>query len=249
MTRDEAVSILTKKDQMHVMKGFDDLSEAQQQVLLAQIEALDWDVLALAGKSEVVAKGEISPLESLTLDEIEERRAEYRDAGQDVIRAGKVGAVLLAGGMGTRLGSDRPKGELNVGLTRELFIFQCLIQNLMRVTTEVGAFVPLYIMTSEKNDADTRAFFAEHQYFGYPESYVKFFIQDMAAAVDYNGKLLMEEPGRLATSPNGNGGWFSSLARAGLLEDIHKRGVEWLNIFAVDNVLQKIADPVFIGAT
>ena len=85
--------------------------------------------------------------------------------------------------MGTRLGSDRPKGELNVGLTRELFIFQCLIQNLMRVTTEVGAFVPLYIMTSEKNDADTRAFFAEHQYFGYPESYVKFFIQDMAAAV------------------------------------------------------------------
>ena len=249
MTRDEAVSILTKKDQMHVMKGFDDLSEAQQQVLLAQIEALDWDVLALAGKSEVVAKGEITPLESLTLDEIEERRAEYRDAGQDVIRAGKVGAVLLAGGMGTRLGSDRPKGELNVGLTRELFIFQCLIQNLMRVTTEVGAFVPLYIMTSEKNDADTRAFFAEHQYFGYPESYVKFFIQDMAAAVDYNGKLLMEEPGRLATSPNGNGGWFSSLARAGLLEDIHKRGVEWLNIFAVDNVLQKIADPVFIGAT
>ena len=70
MTRDEAVSILTKKDQMHVMKGFDDLSEAQQQALLAQIEALDWDVLALAGKSEVVAKGEISPLESLTLDEI-----------------------------------------------------------------------------------------------------------------------------------------------------------------------------------
>ena len=249
MTREQAVTVLTEKDQMHVLDGFDALSADRQEALLNQIAAIDWDIIALAGQSEVVKKGEITPLESLTLDEIDARRAEYKASGLEAIRAGKAAAVLLAGGMGTRLGSDRPKGTVNVGLTRELYIFQCLIQNLMQVTDEAGCYLPLYIMTSEKNDADTRGFFAEHDYFGYPAEYVKFFIQDMAAAVDYNGKLLLEEPGRLATSPNGNGGWFSSLARAGLLEDVHARGVEWLNIFAVDNVLQKICDPTFLGAT
>ncbi len=112
-----------------------------------------------------------------------------------------------------------------------------------------GVSVPLYVMTSEKNDEETRRFFAENNYFGYPEEDISFFVQEMAAAVDFNGKLLKEEPGRLATSPNGNGGWFSSLAKAGLTDDLRRRGVEWLNIFAVDNVLQRIADPVFIGAT
>jgi len=249
MTREEAVAILTEKHQMHVMEGFDALTKEQQDGLLKQIEALDWDVVALAGHSEASYKGEITPLESLTLDEIEQRYDEYHAAGLQAIREHKVGAVLLAGGMGTRLGSDRPKGELNVGLTKERFIFQCLIENLMTVTDEAGCYIPLYIMTSEKNDADTRNFFAAHDYFGYPAEDVKFFVQDMAAAVDYDGKLLMEDHGRLATSPNGNGGWFSSLARAGLLGDGHARGVQWLNIFAVDNVLQKICDPTFFGAT
>ncbi|MCR5639872.1 MAG: UDPGP type 1 family protein [Lachnospiraceae bacterium] len=249
MTREEAVAILTEKHQMHVMEGFDALTKQQQEGLLKQVEALDWDVIALAGQTEPVAKGAITPLESLTLEEIASRYEEYHKEGLRAIQDHKIGAVLLAGGMGTRLGSDRPKGELNVGLTKDRYIFQCLIENLMEVTKEAACFIPLYIMTSEKNDADTRAFFADHNYFGYPAEYVKFFVQDMAAAVDYEGKLLMEDHGRLATSPNGNGGWFSSLARAGLLEDVHARGVEWLNIFAVDNVLQKICDPTFLGAT
>ncbi|MCR4999334.1 MAG: UDPGP type 1 family protein [Lachnospiraceae bacterium] len=249
MTRDEAVAVLTAHNQLHVLEGFDQLTATQQEGLLDQIAAIDWDMLAIAGKKQEDSKGEITPLESLTLDEIAAREEEFKAAGLAAIRDHKIGAVLLAGGMGTRLGSDRPKGELNVGLTRELYIFECLINNLMDVVREAGTSIPLYIMTSEKNDADTRAFFAEHDYFGYASEDVKFFIQDMAAAVDYDGKLLMEAPGRLATSPNGNGGWFSSLARAGLLDDVHARGVEWLNIFAVDNVLQKIADPTFFGAT
>jgi UDP-N-acetylglucosamine/UDP-N-acetylgalactosamine diphosphorylase len=119
----------------------------------------------------------------------------------------------------------------------------------MDVVKQTGTFVPLYIMTSEKNDETTRSFFAEHDYFGYDKNYIQFFIQDMACAVDYNGKLLLEEKGRLATSPNGNGGWFTSMVKAGLDSDLKKRGVKWINIFAVDNVLQRIADPVFIGAT
>ena len=100
-----------------------------------------------------------------------------------------------------------------------------------------------------KNDGATQDFFEKHNYFGYNKDYVKFFIQDMACAVDYKGKLLLEEKGRLATSPNGNGGWFTSMVKAGLDKDLHKRNVKWINIFAVDNVCQRIADPVFVFAS
>lgn len=249
MTREEAVNLLEEKGQSHVMRGFDDLTEEQQKGLLAQIEAVDWKVIELAGKQSKIPLGELSPLGAVEVSEIEKREGEFREAGLTAIREGKVAALLLAGGMGTRLGLDKPKGELNVGINRTLYIFQCLINNLMDVTREAGATVPLYIMTSEKNNDETIRFFEEHDYFGYPKEDVAFFVQEMAAAVDFDGKLLLEAPGRLATSPNGNGGWFSSLVKAGLLSDIHQRGVEWINIFAVDNVLQRIADPLFIGAT
>lgn len=249
MTREEAINLLEEKGQSHVMRGFDDLTEEQQKGLLAQIEAVDWKVIELAGKQSKIPLGELSPLGAVEVSEIEKREGEFREAGLTAIREGKVAALLLAGGMGTRLGLDKPKGELNVGINRTLYIFQCLINNLMDVTREAGATVPLYIMTSEKNNDETIRFFEEHDYFGYPKEDVAFFVQEMAAAVDYDGKLLLEAPGRLATSPNGNGGWFSSLVKAGLLSDIHQRGVEWINIFAVDNVLQRIVDPLFIGAT
>ena len=249
MTREEAINLLEEKGQSHVMRGFDDLTEEQQKGLLAQIEAVDWKVIELAGKQSKIPLGELSPLGAVEVSEIEKREGEFREAGLTAIREGKVAALLLAGGMGTRLGLDKPKGELNVGINRTLYIFQCLINNLMDVTREAGATVPLYIMTSEKNNDETIRFFEEHDYFGYPKEDVAFFVQEMAAAVDFDGKLLLEAPGRLATSPNGNGGWFSSLVKAGLLSDIHQRGVEWINIFAVDNVLQRIADPLFIGAT
>ncbi len=103
-------------------------------------------------------------------------------------------------------------------------------------------------MTSEKNNKDTTEFFEEKNYFGYNKDYIRFFVQDMAPSVGYDGKILMESKSSMSISPNGNGGWFSSMVRAGLLEDIKSRGVEWLNVFAVDNVLQRIADPAFIGA-
>ena len=156
---------------------------------------------------------------------------------------------MLAGGQGTRLGFDKAKGMFNIGVNRTLYIFEQLIANLMDVTNEAGTWIPLYIMTSDKNDEQTRAFFEEHNYFGYNKDYVKFFVQEMVPAVDFEGNVLREAEDSLAMSPNGNGGWYKSLLRAGLDQDIRKRGVEWLNVFAVDNVLQRIADPVFVGAT
>lgn len=249
MTYEEASRLLAAKGQEHVLAGFDALSGQEQETLLTQIAQVDWDVVSMAGREEKQELGQISQLPAVDIDEIEIRKSEFTEAGLAAIRQGKVGAVLLAGGMGTRLGLDKPKGELDVGINRPLYLFQRLIMNLQEVTEMAGTSLPLYVMTSEKNDAETRRFFAENRYFGYPEEDVRFYVQEMAAAVDYQGKLLKEAPGRLATSPNGNGGWFSSLAKAGLTEDLHRRGVEWLNVFAVDNVLQRIADPAFIGAT
>ena len=168
--------------------------------------------------------------------------------GTKAIQAGKVGAVLLAGGQGTRLGLDKPKGMLNVGVNKELYLFEQLIHNLMQVVDQTGAWVPLFVMTSEKNNEDTVQFFKEKRFFGYNEEYVFFFVQQMAPSVNYEGKIYMEDKGRISTSPNGNGGWFISMANAGLLKNVKELGVEWLNVFSVDNVLQKIADPIFVGA-
>lgn len=249
-TLEEAKVKLAGVGQEHLLQYFDELDEAQQTGLLNQIEALDLSLLDLIkdGVKEV-PKGKLAPLGAVTLDEIKEKKDTYKKRGLEAIRQCQVGAVLLAGGQGTRLGLDKPKGMLNVGIHKELYLFEQLVNNLMEVVKEADAWVPLFVMTSEKNNADTVAFFKEKDYFGYNKDYVFFFVQEMAPSVGYDGKILMEAKDRLSTSPNGNGGWFSSLVKAGLLDKINELGVKFLNVFAVDNVLQKMADPVFVGAT
>ena len=213
-----------------------------------QIDGMDWSNLDHL-ESREQKRGEITPIGAMELSEIEAKKDEFESAGLETIKACKVGAILLAGGQGTRLGFDKAKGMYNIGVTRELYIFEQLIENLKKVTNKAGAWVPLYIMTSDKNDEQTRAFFEEHNFFGYNKDFVKFFVQEMVPAVDFDGNVLMEAEDSLAMSPNGNGGWYKSLVKAGLDKDLEEKGVEWLNVFAVDNVLQQIADPVFVGAT
>ena len=222
----------------------------QNEKLTKRLEEIDFSVLEHIERKETVnERGVFAPLDAVEVSEIEARGAEFKELGLKAIREGKVGAVLLAGGQGTRLGLDRPKGTLNIGVAKELYLFEQLLRNLMDVTDEAGVYVPLYIMTSNINNADTTAFFEEHDYFGYPKDYVKFFVQEMVPACDYEGRIYMESQTEVAMSPNGNGGWFSSMVNAGLLSDIKERGIEWINVFAVDNCLQRIADPMFVGAT
>lgn len=213
-----------------------------------QIEEMDWTCLDMIHQKET-RRGTFAPLGAMELPEIEQKKENFSRTGMEAIKACKVGAILLAGGQGTRLGFDKAKGMYNIGVNKELYIFEQLVANLMKVTEQAGAWVPLYIMTSDKNDEQTRAFFKEHHFFGYHPDFVKFFVQEMVPAVDFDGNVLMEAEDSLAMSPNGNGGWFKSLVKAGLDRDLKEKGVEWLNVFAVDNVLQWIADPVFVGAT
>ena len=250
MKENELLNVLKEHGQEHIFEAYQKLDDKGKEKLAAQIERIDWSIVEMAGHKELSQeRGKLEPLSALEVTQIEENKAKYEEIGLGAIRAGKVGAVLLAGGQGTRLGSDGPKGKYNIGLTKEVYIFERLIRNLMDVTDKAGCFVPLYVMTSDKNHDETIAFFEEKNYFGYPKDFVKFFKQEMAPSVDFQGKLYMESADSLSLSPNGNGGWFYSMEVTGVLKDVKARGVEWLNIFAVDNVLQRIADPGFVGAT
>lgn len=251
MNYEQAKKLLEEKGQEQLLAYYDELDEAGKNNLLTAIGNISWDFEeALANPVDMSGKDrDIRPIAGLRLSAIEKKKDAFEQAGVEAIKAGKVAAVLLAGGMGTRLGVDGPKGAYDIGVTKPLYIFEQQMKNLAEVNEKCGVFVPLYIMTSDKNHAQTTSFWKEHGYFGYPEEMVKFFKQDMAPAVDFNGKIFLEKKDTPALSPNGNGGWFGSMKRAGLVDDLHEKGVEWLNIYAVDNVLQRIADPVFVGAT
>ncbi len=241
--------LLEKHDQTHLLKYYDQLGDNQKKELINQIESIDFSLLDLIKKDHKEAtKGVITPLtDAVSIKEIEANRERYTQVGVNAIKEGKVAALLLAGGMGTRLGSDKPKGMYNIGLTKDVYIFEMLIRNLMDVVKQTGVWIPLYIMTSEKNDKDTREFLKEKNYFGYDPDYIDFFVQEMAPAASYDGKIYLENKGRVATSPNGNGGWFISFVKAGLCEQAKAKGVEYINIFAVDNVCQRMVDPCFVG--
>ncbi|MGN1147165.1 MAG: UTP--glucose-1-phosphate uridylyltransferase [Lachnospiraceae bacterium] len=249
ITYNEAREKLEKYGQEHVLKYYEELDEAGKEALLAQVDETDFSVVeSCRHKEELVKKGVITPLKAMELPEIEAGRERFYKTGIEAIKAGKVGAVLLAGGMGTRLGSDDPKGMYNIGITKDIYIFERLICNLMDVVKQADTWLHLFVMTSDKNHEATVKFLTEKAFFGYNADYVHFFKQEMAPAADYDGKIYMESKGKMSTSPNGNGGWYISMKNTGILDIVRKAGIEWLNVFAVDNVLQRIADPVFVGA-
>lgn len=249
MTYEQAREKLENCGQGHVLKYYEQLSEGEKAVLLRQIAETDFSVVASCKhREELAQKGRISPLGAMELPEIEKNRKDFEKTGLEAIRAGMVGAVLLAGGMGTRLGSEDPKGMYNIGLTKDMYIFERLICNLLEVVEQAGQWITLFVMTSDKNHDATVRFLTEHAFFGYRADRVHFFRQEMAPAADYEGRVYLEAKNRISTSPNGNGGWYVSMKNTGMLEVVRQEGIEWLNVFAVDNVLQRIADPIFIGA-
>jgi UDP-N-acetylglucosamine/UDP-N-acetylgalactosamine diphosphorylase len=251
MTLEDVKKILENEEQTHLLRFYDELKESEKEQFLEQLSAIDYGLLdLLRDKDELGKKGVISPItKCVSIEDAKANKEHFESIGLDAIKKGKVAALLLAGGQGTRLGSDKPKGMYNIGITKDVYIFERIVRNLLDVVEKSGAWIPLYIMTSEKNNDDTIDFFEKMNYFGYDKKYVEFFVQEMAPACDYNGKIYLEEKGRVATSPNGNGGWFISLMKSGIGEKAKKAGVEWINVFAVDNVCQRIADPVFVGAT
>jgi UDP-N-acetylglucosamine/UDP-N-acetylgalactosamine diphosphorylase len=248
MNYTQAKALVAKYGQEQLLAYYDELSEEQKQILLQDIAKLDFSILKKADAEHKQALGELAPADALSKEEVAARHSEFEKVGLKALSEGKVAAVLLAGGMGTRLGSNLPKGMFNIGETKELSIFEQQFNNIYKVANRAGRF-HIFVMTSNKNDTVTRKFFEDKNYFGYDKDKIHFYVQDEAPACSEDGKIFLEEKYKVATSPNGNGGWYSSLIGAGLGSVIEKEGIEWLNIYSVDNVLQAICDPVFIGAT
>ena len=165
----EVINKVKSTNQKYLKKNLENIPVK----VMSQLENMDWTYLDLINQ-EVKPRGTFSPIEAMELSEIEANKSSLKEKGLEAIKAGKVAAILLAGGQGTRLGFDKAKGMFNIGETKELYIFEQLINNMMDVTNDAGCFIPLYIMTSEKNDKDTREFFEEHNYFGYDKNFVKF---------------------------------------------------------------------------
>ena len=193
MDYERAKSLLRQAGQSHLLDYYGELDEKQRNILLKDIEKTDFTVLENIGLKRSASVGELSPVQAETSENISANREKYEKAGLEVLKAGKVGAVLLAGGQGTRLGFDKPKGMYDIGVTRHLYIFQLLMESVKNAACLSGVNFPLFIMTGEKNDAQTRTFFKENGFFGYPEDRVYFFVQDTEPACSYDGKIFLDE--------------------------------------------------------
>lgn len=248
MNYERAKAYLEKRGQGHLLEYYDELSPEDRETLLNDIENTNFSVLAHVNNGPQ-KRGRITPINAVTVEDIKRRYSQFESVGLDFLSEGKVGAVLLAGGQGSRLGFKGPKGMFNIGVNRKLSIFEQQMNNIAEVNSRTGRHFHIFIMTSRTNNDETVKFFEDNDYFGYPRDRIHFYIQDVAPTCDYNGKVFLDEKHRVSLAPNGNGGWYSSLVNSGLARVIERDGIEWLNVYSVDNVLQRICDPAFIGAT
>ena len=242
--------------QDQVFRFIDSLDDAGREKLTKQLEALDPAYVQQLAETQVKVKAalelpkEIKPVAAYPNKPDAARRGLYADAerrGRELLSQGKVAAFLVAGGQGTRLGYDGPKGEYPVSPIKNKPLFQVFAEQLISYSREFGKPVPWYVMTSEANDAQTRKFFEEHNYFGLDAANVVFFVQGMMPAFAFDGTMLLQEKDSLALSADGHGGSLRALAKTGALDDMKKRGVEHLSYFQVDNPLVHVIDPLFIG--
>jgi UDP-N-acetylglucosamine/UDP-N-acetylgalactosamine diphosphorylase len=241
---------LQQHNQEHLLQFWGRLGEGQRSGLLAQLESLD-----LAAVDRMAAmlreppsenkRPTIEPAEVLELSE--EQRLRAREAGEEALRAGRVGVLLVAGGQGSRLGYDGPKGCFPIGPVTHAPLFSVHARKILALEKTCKTKVPFYIMTSEANDAPTRKFFRKHGNFGLAASRAMFFKQGMWPALTPDGRVVLEAPDRLFMSPDGHGGILAALRRNGMLADMAERGLETLFYFQVDNPLVEIADPAFLG--
>lgn len=246
---------LKQAGQDHVLKWWNELEEKSQHKLINQIESIDLKLIQRLGallkentNHGVPLKMTPAPVISLPKTTEEHQAAiAAKKVGENIIRAGKVAAFVVAGGQGTRLGYDGPKGCYPIGPVSGKSIFQLHAENILAAGKQYQTVIPWYIMTSETNDQPTRHFFEKNQYFGLNPVDVVFIKQRMLPALDEEGKLILDAKDHIFTSPNGHGGALQALVETGAIEDMKQRGIEAISYFQVDNVLIRIVDPVFIG--
>ncbi|MHC4192943.1 MAG: UTP--glucose-1-phosphate uridylyltransferase, partial [Planctomycetota bacterium] len=256
-TLQNARKLLQKHHQGHLLAFWDQLTPSQRQSLLAQIEQLDfsqiddWVATYVKNPAPAAVPTDFAPAPSYPAAPLDpEQHAGYteaRELGKGLISAGKVAALVVAGGQGTRLGFDGPKGNFPISPVRNKTLFRIFAETLAAVSNKYNTTCPWYIMTSPLNHAETAQIFRSNNYYGLSENDVFIFEQGTLPNFAFDGKILLTDKATVACSPDGHGGCLKALYKSGALEDMKTRGVEFISYWQIDNPLVNIVDPLFIG--
>lgn len=247
--------ILRKYNQEHLLAFYDELNEIQKESLLSQLSSIDFekvDNLYKSLKTISIPVGEqLEPLDYFIKNDLSvKERRQLENQGTAFLKLGHYAVLTMAGGQGTRLGHNGPKGtfELNLFPKKES-LFEILADKIKQANKRFNIQIPWYIMTSQTNNADTIRFFESKDYFGYDKEKIHFFIQNKLPLVLRDGKMLLSEPYQVNEASNGNGNLFESLKTNNLIEEMKKDGIEWVFVSGIDNILVKVADPIFLALT
>ena len=247
-----AKEILKKHNQKHLLNGYAKLTDEKKAKLLDQILTIDFaQIEKLYSKiNEKVdfKTSKIEPIDYIDKSQLsKEDYKKYLEEGKKVINNNQLAVVTMAGGQGTRLGHNGPKGTFDLGLSSHKSIFELLCDTLKKAKEDYGVYVSWYIMTSRENNNQTVDFFEKNNYFDYPKNKISFFQQGELPMIDTNGKILIGEDGLIKQAADGHGGIFYSMRKNGIIYDMQSKGIEWVFIGGVDNVLVNMVDPILIG--
>lgn len=248
-----AINKLKKYNQEHIIKIMEKFTEEEKEKISKQINGMDFENLTNLynelNKEEFNLGKVIEPISALKKNKLPlEQLEEMNDLGKNIIMTGKFAVATMSGGQGTRLGYSKPKGTFKIDVEpKPKYLFEIVCDTLKRANKQYDVVIPWYIMTSEENNDEIIEFFEENNYFEYPKKDVMFFKQGQMPLISEEGKLLVSENKTIKEASDGNGGIFKSMATSGCLADMEKRGVKWIFIGSIDNVLLKMTDPSLIG--
>ena len=249
---EEVKDILKKYGQEHLLNHYNDLDEKKKGILLEQINKIDFELVSKLYDStkeqKINTNDKIAPINYLDKYKLNDQYKYYESIGKKAIKEGKLAAVTMAGGQGTRLGHSGPKGTYDIGLDSHKSLFELLSDNLKEEGKKYGVIIPWFIMTSRENNKDTVEFFEKHRYFGYKkDKNIFFFEQGELPMMDTEGKILIGDDGLIKLAADGHGGIYESLVKTKMTNKMRELGVEWVFIGGVDNCLVKMVDPVLMG--
>jgi UDP-N-acetylglucosamine/UDP-N-acetylgalactosamine diphosphorylase len=243
--------------QEHLLQFYDELPKKKQAILKEQINNIDFDYIQELTAKYVTQKpttdipDNIAPAPYYPLTPKDDSDAQlYADAyrlGEQLIANGEVAVLTVAGGQGTRLGFDGPKGTYPITPVKNKSFFQYFAETILGLEKKYNTSLTWYIMTSILNDAPTRQFFKDNNFFGLKEEQLFFFPQGTMPVIGYDGKLLLADKGELALAPDGHGGTLLALRTSGALDKLKKDGIKYLSYIQIDNALVSLMDPLFIG--
>ena len=256
MTEQEVKNLFAEKNQSHIFKFWDDLSTTEQSILLKQCENIDFEWLeercnnVKNNHEEFSLPQKVSPAPVISLPKTEkelQRMNQAKQKGEQALFNGEIAIFLVAGGQGSRLGFNGPKGCYEIGPNSSKTLFQWHAEQIKAASIRYKTTIPWYIMTSTLNHNNTVEFFEKNNYFNLGKENVMCFKQRMVPSVDNNYKLILAQKNQLALNPDGHGGCLWALYSSGAITDMKKRGIKHLSYFQVDNPLVTLADPVFLG--